>query len=35
MVRGLGLADAWPALAVLAGFALLFFAVGAWRFDWG
>jgi len=33
MVRGLGLADVGVALAVLAGFALLFFAVGVWRFD--
>jgi ABC-2 type transport system permease protein len=33
MVRGLGLADVGVSLAVLAGFALLFFAVGVWRFD--
>jgi ABC-2 type transport system permease protein len=33
MVRGLGLADVGAGLAVLAGFALLFFAVGVWRFD--
>jgi ABC-2 type transport system permease protein len=33
MVRGLGLADVATALAVLAGFAVLFFAVGVWRFE--
>jgi len=34
MVRGLGFADVAVGLAVLAGFAVLFFAVGVWRFDY-
>jgi ABC-2 type transport system permease protein len=33
MVRGLGLADVTTELVVLLGFAVLFFALGLWRFD--
>ena len=32
IVRGLGLADIWLEAAVLAGFALVFFAFAVWRF---
>jgi ABC-2 type transport system permease protein len=33
MIRGLGLADVIPEMAVLLGFTTLFFVVGLWRFD--
>jgi ABC-2 type transport system permease protein len=33
MVRGLGLADVAVEMVVLLGFAVLFFAIGLWRFD--
>lgn len=33
MVRGLGLAEVASGLAALLGFAILFFAIGVWRFD--
>jgi ABC-2 type transport system permease protein len=33
MVRGLGLADVAIEMVVLLGFAVLFFAIGLWRFD--
>jgi len=32
LVRGYGLVDVLPKVGVLAGFALLFFAIGVWRF---
>ncbi len=33
LVRGAGFTDILPALGILLGFSLLFFAVGLWRFD--
>jgi ABC-2 type transport system permease protein len=32
-VRGLGAAEVLPEAAVLVGFAILFFAIGLWRFQ--
>jgi ABC-2 type transport system permease protein len=33
IVRGRGLVDVLPEVAILSGFALLFFAIGLWRFE--
>jgi ABC-2 type transport system permease protein len=33
LLRGLGLQDVALELAVLLGFAILFFVIGLWRFD--
>jgi len=32
IVRGMGVADVWPKVLVLLGFAVLFFFIGIWRF---
>ena len=32
--RGLGMDEAWPAIAALCGFAALFLAIAVWRFRW-
>lgn len=32
--RGLGMDEAWPAIAALCGFALAFLAIAVWRFRW-
>jgi ABC-2 type transport system permease protein len=34
MIRGLSLTDVLPEIGFLLGFALLFFAIGLWRFDY-
>ncbi len=34
LLRGLGLEAVWPQIAVLLAFALAFFAIGLWRFDY-
>jgi ABC-2 type transport system permease protein len=32
--RGLGMDEAWPAIAALCGFAAMFLAIAVWRFRW-